>query len=106
MGQTKDKIYAALVKGATDGLRGDALYDGVAAKVAKTDNGRVVRASMLALSDPTLTDRNVLNVIYALAIERRLLDLGVMPSRPKQRRKRENAAKETAAIQAILSSHS
>lgn len=37
----------------------------------------MVKASLLALSDPHLTDRNILNVIYTLAIKYRLHNLGV-----------------------------
>ena len=36
------------------------------------DKQRLVRASLLALSDPAIIDGNVLHVIYALAIKHRL----------------------------------
>ena len=76
MGETKKKVYEALVEGATSGLTDSALYDHVVKRVPKANNKRIVRASLLALSDPDLTDRNILNVIYALAIKHRLADSG------------------------------
>jgi len=94
MGETRDKIYVALVKGAAEGLRGNALYDNIVAKVPKADNRRIVRASLLALSDPELADRSTLTAIYELAIERRLLDLVVPVHRPKLRRKKEMALQQ------------
>jgi hypothetical protein len=72
VGETKKKIYDCLIEGATSGLTDDALYDFVAKKVPKANSKRIVRAGFLALSDPALTDRNILNVIYALAIKHRL----------------------------------
>jgi hypothetical protein len=72
VGETKKKIYDCLIEGATSGLIDDALYDFVAKKVPKANSKRIVRAGFLALSDPALTDRNILNVIYALAIKHRL----------------------------------
>ena len=76
MGETKKKVYEALLEGATSGLTDTALYDHVVKRVPKANNKRIVRASLLALSDPDLTDRNILNVIYALAIKHRLADSG------------------------------
>ena len=71
----KKKIYAALVDGATKGLSDDALYSFVLEQCPDTSNKKIVRASLLALSDPDLLDRNILNVIYALAIQHRLTDV-------------------------------
>jgi hypothetical protein len=72
VGDTKKKTYDYLIEGATSGLTDDALYEFVVKKVPKTNRKRIVRAGFLALSDPDLTDRNLLNVIYALAIKHRL----------------------------------
>jgi hypothetical protein len=72
VGDTKKKIYEYLVEGATAGLTDGALYDSVKKKVPKANSKRIVRAGFLALSDPRLTDRTILNVIYALAIKHRL----------------------------------
>ncbi len=72
MGDTKKKIYDYLIEGATSGLTDDALYDFITKKVPKANSKRIVRAGFMALSDPALTDRNILNVIYALAIKHRL----------------------------------
>jgi hypothetical protein len=72
VGETKKKIYDLLIEGATSGLTDDALYSFVTKKVPKANSKRIVRAGFMALSDPALTDRNILNVIYALAIKHRL----------------------------------
>jgi len=71
MGEKK-KIYHALVDGATAGLSDKALYDFVQMECGKTGSKKIVRASLLALSDPDLRDGNILNTIYALAIKHRL----------------------------------
>ena len=68
----KKRVYEALVDGAMDGLVGDALYDFVRKRCPKASSKKIVRASLLALSDPHLKDRNILDVIYALAIKHRL----------------------------------
>ena len=83
MTDKKKHIYAALIGGATAGLRDDALYRFVVDQCPRASSQNIVRASLLALSDPALSDRNVLNVIYALAIKHWLHDLG---------RTQENAA--------------
>ena len=72
MGDTKKKIYDYLIEGATSGLTDDALYGFITKKIPKANSKRIVRAGFMALSDPALTDRNILNVIYALAIKHRL----------------------------------
>jgi len=70
----KKRVYEALVDGAMEGLVGDALYDFVRKRCTKASSKKIVRASLLALSDPHLKDRNILDVIYALAIKHRLDD--------------------------------
>lgn len=77
MGKKLERVYHALVDGATEGLAEDDLYRYVIEQCPKASSKRVVKASLLALSDPHLSDRNVLNVIYSLAIKYRLQDLGV-----------------------------
>lgn len=72
MGEKKKKIYHALVEGATTGLTDKALFKFVQDKCPKTSSKNIVRASLLALSDPDLRDANILNTIYALAIKHRL----------------------------------
>jgi hypothetical protein len=74
MGEKK-KVYHALVDGATTGLSGQALFDFVQKECPKTSSKRIVRASLLALSDPDLRDGAILNTIYALAIKHRLDDI-------------------------------
>lgn len=70
----KKRVYEALVDGAMDGLVGDGLYDFVRKRCPKASSKKIVRASLLALTDPHLKDRNILDVIYALAIKHRLDD--------------------------------
>lgn len=72
MGEKRRKVYEALVEGATHGHSGKILYDFVLKRCPKTSSKKLVRASLLALTDPDLKDRNVLNTIYALAIKHRL----------------------------------
>lgn len=74
MGQKK-KVYHALVDGATAGLSGQELFAFVQKECPKTSSKRIVRASLLALSDPDLRDGAILNTIYALAIKHRLDDM-------------------------------
>lgn len=66
------KIYDALIEGAYQGLSDVELHDHVFEQCPKANSKRLVRAALLALSDPHVQDRNVLNVIYALAIKHRL----------------------------------
>lgn len=72
MGEKRKKIYEALVDGATEGHSGSDLYNFVQKRCPKTSGKKIVRASLLALTDPHVTDRNVLDVIYALAIKHRM----------------------------------
>ncbi|MEM5491897.1 hypothetical protein [Hoeflea sp. AS16] len=66
------KVYDALIEGAYQGLSDAELHDYVFERCPKATSKRLVRAALLALSDPDVKDRNVLNVIYALAIKHRL----------------------------------
>lgn len=70
----RKKVYDALIEGASQGLSDTALYDFVLEKCPKTTSKRIVRASLLALSDPDVKDARVLHVVYALAIKHRLDD--------------------------------
>ncbi|RVP09925.1 hypothetical protein CN085_27665 [Sinorhizobium meliloti] len=72
MGEKRKKIYEALVDGATEGHSGSDLYNFVQKRCPKTSGKKIVRASLLALTDPHVKDRNVLDVIYALAIKHRM----------------------------------
>lgn len=76
MGKKLNKVYEALVNGAADGLAGKDLYAYVNEKCPKTSSKRIVKASLFALSDPDVKDRNVLEAIYGLAITYRLASLG------------------------------
>lgn len=77
MSKKLERVYHALVDGAAEGLADEELYRYVTEQCPKASSKRVVKASLLALSDPHLTDRNILNVIYTLAIKYRLHNLGV-----------------------------
>ncbi len=68
----RQRVYKALVDGAYEGLTDRELYNFVLEKCPKTTSKRIVRASLLALSDPDIRDPNILHVIYALAIKHRL----------------------------------
>ncbi len=73
----KKRVYEALVNGAMEGLSDKALYDFVLSRCPKATSRKIVRASLFALTDPHLKDRNILDTIYALAIKHRL-DPGVL----------------------------
>lgn len=66
------RIYEALVDGAVSGKSGKELFAAVVEKCPKATSKKIVKASLLALSDPDIKDANVLHVIYALAIKHRL----------------------------------
>ena len=72
MGEKRTQIYNALIEGASQGLSDKALYEFVQGRVPKASSKRLVRASLLALTDPHLKDRNILQTVYALAIKHRL----------------------------------
>ncbi|APO68920.1 hypothetical protein IE4872_CH03320 [Rhizobium gallicum] len=76
MSEKRKRVYEALLDGATEGLSGKALYDFVLQRCPKATSKKIVRASLLALSDPHVKDRNVLHTIYALAIAHRMDDVG------------------------------
>lgn len=66
------KVYSALIEGAYRGLSDAQLNAYVLERCPRATSKRVVLASLLALRDPAVKDRNVLTVIYALAIKHRL----------------------------------
>lgn len=68
----RKKVYEALIGGASSGLSDKALFQFVLEKCPHTTSKRMVRASLMALSDPDIKDANILHVIYALAIKHRL----------------------------------
>lgn len=73
MGDRK-RIYEALVDGATEGHSDKALNAYVLAQCPDASSKKIVRASLLALSDGDLKDRNVLATIMALAVRHRMRD--------------------------------
>lgn len=72
MGEKIKKTYKALLKGAQDGLAGEALFAFIREKYPKATSKRIVKAALLALSDPHVNDETTLHNIYALAIRHRL----------------------------------
>ncbi|NKJ73368.1 hypothetical protein GFL38_14020 [Rhizobium leguminosarum bv. viciae] len=113
MAEKRKKIYKALVDGATDGLSDKALYDFVVERCPKTSSKKIVRAALFALTDPDVTDRHVLNTIYALAIKHRMSEIAngdtgddqdaeveVAPSRKSTKRR---PARSTAPPVAVVS---
>ena len=76
MGEKRKKIYHALADGATEGLSEKALYEFIATRCPKTSSRKIVRAALLALTDPDVKDRSVLDTIYALAIKHRMDEIG------------------------------
>ena len=77
MGKKLNRVYNALIEGASDGLVGSVLHDFVIEKCSKTSSKRIVRASLMALTDPDVRERYVLEAVYDLAIKYRLSSLGV-----------------------------
>ncbi|MEW9310587.1 hypothetical protein [Labrys neptuniae] len=90
MGETKKKIYEALVAGATSGLHSAPLFAYVANKNPKSDNKRIIQAAFHALRDPHLTNPSVLKAICSLAAERRLIELGLEPTPTRPRHKKNS----------------
>lgn len=66
------KIYKSLVSGAREGLADRALFQHVLVKNPKATSKKIVKASLLALTDPDLKDPAALHAIYALAIKHRV----------------------------------
>lgn len=66
------KIYEALLEGAESGLTDKALFQHVVDECPKATSKKIVKASLLALSDDELKDAQILKVIYDLAIKHRL----------------------------------
>jgi len=71
----KRKLYEALVDGAMEGLTDKALHEYVAQRCQKTSGRKIVQAAILALQDPHLKDRNILDTICTLAIKHRVDEL-------------------------------
>lgn len=72
MGEKRKRVYQALVDGATEGLSGDQLFSYIRERCPKVTSKKLVRSALLALTDDDIRDRNILDIIYALAIRHRL----------------------------------
>ncbi len=88
----KKKIYEALVDGASAGLVDAALLAYVQERCPQVNNKKLVRASLLALTDPHLADRNILQTIYSLSIKKRLEDLHATGSATSENSERDKKA--------------
>jgi len=78
-----DRIYDALIDGAEQGLVDEALYRHILSECPKASSKKIVKASLLALTDPDVRDARILHVVYALAIKHRLdpvTDLDLEPT--------------------------
>ncbi len=104
MGKKLDRVYHALIEGATEGLQDDGLYQYVVEHCPKTSSKRIVKASLFALSDPDITDKNILDTIYALAIKYRLASLGVDDDAHEEDEDRPEAPRTTKKVKKELSS--
>jgi hypothetical protein len=80
----KRKLYEALVDGAMDGLTDKALHEYVTQRCENASGKKIVQAAILALQDPHLKDRNILDTICTLAIKHRADDLEPKGSRKKR----------------------
>jgi hypothetical protein len=76
MGEKRKRIYETLLDGAAKGLSGEALYDFIRERYPKASSKKIVRTSLLALTDPHVNDPNILNSVYAIAIAHRMDDVG------------------------------
>ncbi|WP_199566050.1 hypothetical protein [Ensifer sp. M14] len=98
MGKKRRRMYEVILAGATEGLSGSELYDFTVERCPKAASGKIIRASMLAFSDPKVDDSNILQTISALAIAQRLRELGAASghkrakSKPSSQRKERRAA--------------
>ena len=97
MGEKRKRVYEALLDGATEGLSGKGLYDFVLKRCPKATSKKIVRASLLALTDPHVRDPNILNTIYALAIKHRMDEVGSAYDPDDE----ENAAEKTPVLRKL-----
>ncbi|WP_085044017.1 hypothetical protein [Ensifer aridi] len=72
MGAMRKKVYEALIEGVARCRSDDELYAFVRTRCPETSSRTLVRASLLALTDPDLSDGKALCTIYALALKHRL----------------------------------
>jgi hypothetical protein len=104
VGDKTKKIYEALLEGAESGLTDKALYKHVVDECPKATSKKIVKASLLALSDDEVKDAQVLKVIYDLAIKHRLdphsaedVEEPATDKMPKLKKGRASGKKEEAA---------
>jgi hypothetical protein len=71
MGKKLKSVYSTMISGITQGLSGAALYEYVTHNCRDASEKRICRASLLALSDARIQDRNALEHIYQIAVHSR-----------------------------------
>ncbi len=75
------------------------MYDFVLKRCPKTSSKKIVRASLLALTDPGATDKIVLDTIYGLAIKHRMDEVRVTDDYDE-----EEVEEETEIVPSVKSS--
>ncbi|WP_145642302.1 hypothetical protein [Neorhizobium alkalisoli] len=71
MGKKLNSVYGMMISGILEGLSGSALYEYVTENCQDASEKRICRASLLALADPRVEDRNIPEHIYQLAVSAR-----------------------------------
>ncbi len=72
MGRKLSSVYEVLIHGVGRGLAGHELYDHIQSGCKVSSNKRICRASMIAMSDARVSNRDVLEGIYTIAIDRHI----------------------------------
>ncbi len=72
MGRKLSSVYEVLIQGLCSGLSGHDLYRHVISHCAVSSDKRICRASMLAMSDSRVADREALEAVYTIATDRRI----------------------------------
>jgi hypothetical protein len=72
MGRKLMGVYTVLVEGVCCGLSGHELYDFITERCKQVSPKRLCRASTMAMSDPRIENREVLETIHMLATDRRV----------------------------------
>ncbi|MGF9565979.1 hypothetical protein [Neorhizobium sp. JUb45] len=72
MGRKLTSVYDTLVRGLIDGLCDHELYDFVTSRCDSSSDKRICRASIMAMSDDRVSDRDALERVYSIAADHRL----------------------------------
>jgi hypothetical protein len=85
MGKKLASVYEVIIQGLSRDLSGHALYDFVMTYCEASSDKRICRASLLAMSDARVADRNTLEGIYSIAVDSRLRFTGSIYATPVAR---------------------